>query len=275
MATLHKIFVNDYLFHLCKIDSNTFWRIKIKIQILLYGIGRASPQLVGRSLDNLKTYWPADAVFHTSHIVLKVSKVDNPRSGEQYVQRELELFAPNVDKLVVAKIDDLEAQSSVQRSILTNYTDIYEDNGKSLNNLFNQLLLLEYCEKQLIEENKYDTVVFCRDDILVKKSPMFGFPSPKGNDIIMPGFHWHRGYNDRFMLGTSEMSKLWARRIQELKKFHQSHKKLSGETLVKFTLVKNNINVLAFPRVFPRIRHNDIICRERNPLSINRPREFF
>ena len=135
---------------------------------------------MGRSLDNLKTYWPADAVFHTSHIVLKVSKVDNPRSGEQYVQRELELFAPNVDKLVVAKIDDLEAQSSVQRSILTNYTDIYEDNGKSLNNLFNQLLLLEYCEKQLIEENKYDTVVFCRDDILVKKSPMFGFQVQKG-----------------------------------------------------------------------------------------------
>ena len=227
-----------------------------------------------RSLDNLKTYWPAGTVFHTTHIILKVNVVDNPRSGEQYVQRELELFAPNVDELIVTKIDDLEAQSSVERSILKNYTDIYKDNGKSLNNLFNQLLLLEYSEMKLIEDNKYDTVVCCRDDILVKKSSMFGFASPKGNDIIMPGFHWHRGYNDRFMLGTAEVSKLWARRIQDLDKFYLSQKKLSGETLVKFTLHKNNINVLAFPRVFPRIRHNDIICRERNPLSINRPREF-
>jgi len=229
---------------------------------------------VGRSLDNLKNYWPAGTYFHTTLIILKVGVVDNPRSGEKYVQRQLEPFAQNVDELIITTIDDLEAQSSVDRSILKNYTDIYKDNGKSLNNLFNQLLLLHCAGSKLIDDQTYHTVVFCRDDILVCKSPIFGFSGPRKGNIIIPAFHWHQGYNDRFMLGTMEIAKLWTRRIHELEKFHHSRKKLSGETLVKYTLDKSNVNVLAFPRVFPRIRNNDVVCVERNPLSINRPQEF-
>jgi hypothetical protein len=203
-----------------------------------------------------------------------LKEINNPRSGEQYLQRDLQSFAPTADKLIVKTVNDLEARSSIKRSVLLNYDDIYEDNRKSLDNLFNQLLLLEYAENSLIDESVCETIVFCRDDILIKKNIFRSFVKTKACEIIIPGFHWHKGYNDRFMFGTKEVAKLWARRIENLEKFHLKQKNLSGEKLLKFTLNKKKISILALPRVFPRIRHNDILCKERNTLSINRPIEF-
>ena len=228
---------------------------------------------MARSLTNLKKYWPANTSFRTTHILLEVGKVDNPRTGEKYVQKPLKSFCKNVDQLVIKTLNDLEASAAVNRSILKNYADIYTDNRKSLNNLFNQLLLLESAESTLIDEAT-DIVVFCRDDIFVYQSPIFNFSKLTKRNIIIPGFHWHRGYNDRFMIGSQEVARIWARRIHALETFSLKQKKLSGEMLVKYTLDKTDIRVLAFPRIFPRIRSNDKECHERNPLSINRPREL-
>ena len=257
--------------HLSKILA---WSSNINVHIILYGIGRASPQHVNRSLKNLKAYWPKLTSFETTHVLLQIDTIDNPRSGEKYNQQRLEPFGENVDKLIIKTPDELEAASTVNRSILNNYRDIYEDNGKSLDNLFNQLLLLEYAGSTLIDNEVNKTFVFCRDDIMVYHSPIFNLSGLTRRNLIIPGFHWHRGYNDRFMLGSHITAGIWAHRIRGLETLYSEKRELSGETLLKYTINQNNINVLAFPRVFPRIRNNCNEVTERNPLSLNRPREF-
>ena len=76
------------------------------------------------------------------------------------------------------------------------------------------------------------------------------------------------------MLGSHITAGIWAHRIRGLETLYSKKRELSGETLLKYTINQNNINVLAFPRVFPRIRNNCNEVTERNPLSLNRPREF-
>lgn len=254
--------------------KKNLWRSDIKVKIILYGIARASPALVKENLANLQTYWPEGTIFDTRHIVLKLKEINNPRSGEKFVQTDLQLYAAITDQLIIKTVDELEELCPTKRSVLQNYEDVYEDNRKSLNNLFNQLLLLDYAVKSIISKSSHDNIVFCRDDILIKKRILTNCVLAKANEIIVPGFHWHKGYNDRFMFGTKEVAILWAGRITHLNKFYHKQKYLTGEKLVKSILDESNITILSFPRVFPRIRHNDYICKERNTMSINRPTEF-
>jgi len=88
-------------------------------------------------------------------------------------------------------------------------------------------------------------------------------------------FHWHKGFNDRFMIGAPCVARLWSSRIKHLKEYYLHDKNLSGEKLLMHYLKMQKINVLALPFIFPRIRHGDQIISEKNPYSLNRPKELY
>jgi hypothetical protein len=97
-------------------------------------------------------------------------------------------------------------------------------------------------------EKKYDYVMYIRPDVEINTlfSPLY--LNIKLNEIAIPNYDHHEGYNDRFAIVPFEKCSLYGKRINEIIDFRKNHGRIVSEKYVKFILLKyfSKINFIDF-----------------------------
>ena len=81
--------------------------------------------------------------------------------------------------------------------------------------------------------------------------------SKNKNSIVTPFWHKHRGYNDRFCIGSFNSIKYYANRLDYIYEFMNKEGSLHSERLVKFVINKFNIKNIDGNIFFCRVRANN------------------
>lgn len=127
------------------------------------------------------------------------------------------------------------------------------------NLVLNHLCALESLKRVtdmvLTSKRAYDFVIYIRPDVLLQnKLIVSDFISIKKNDIVIPDFHHWSGYNDRFAILRYESAPIYGNRIDGIVDFRQTQGCILSERYLKYTCMKNALNVILINFYFVRVR---------------------
>jgi len=119
-------------------------------------------------------------------------------------------------------------------------------------------MLREYEEQQKIQ---YERVIFSRLDVKYFKTVGEIINELALSNLYIPDFHNNYGgvmdgYNDRFAVSSRKNMDIYMRIPESLEDYQKAGNLVHGETILKWHLLKNDINVKKIPLRFSRTRSN-------------------
>ena len=235
----------------------------MRIAIVIFGIPRGSEITQPSIIKNIVK--PAETVGDVAlfgHLFLQDTIV-NPRSGEsgQLAESDYKRFS-EFSPIVERPMDVLEQWNAYD---LFKFGDIYNDNFKSVCNLFHQLHSL-YSATVQIEDYVPDVVIFARPDLLyhepLNRHQIISVQR-KPKRIYLPQWQWWNGYNDRFAICGRSAYKIYGRRIELARNYCISENSpLHAEKLLRFVLIKNNLSIRTMLQSASRVRVSNYVKEE-------------
>lgn len=249
----------------------------MRIHIAIVGINRSlrftAHSIRGRLIAPLQRLpW---VTLSTSLTLIKPpgNLVSNARSGEE---GELDNFVP--DFLPQAEVYEIE-QNQLDKDIFSRFSffdsldDPWEDNKKSLMNLFRFLMALEKTFSNLVAPLQPDVVIFLRPDLLIadRLYPIARLLHLKllstlnSSAVILPTWGRQRGLNDRFAILSSAATKLYFLRARQLSADFFKAGSPNSEKLLKNAMKHALVSSSIYSRM-PRIRIGGEIAYRDKPM---------
>tara|TARA_B100002051_G_C16728739_1_gene636880 strand:+ start:443 stop:1279 length:837 start_codon:yes stop_codon:yes gene_type:complete len=252
---------------------------KPKLLLVFYGIGRNTSSVIYNMnliKENLNNFFE----IKTAYALNKVKFINNPRTNElssvnqKGIRKSLSKM--NIKFVMDQKIYERKFNIFLKKNISNKFVDPYNDNFRTLCNLFCQLSLLDDFFREKCAKKNY-LIFTIRDDIIINNfyglfsisKILFKYP----NYAYTTSYHWHKGVNDRILIFSP-----YARRIFffRLKKFKDSLKKgnfYNSEKINMQALDSLGIKIISSPMQIIRVRSNGKIRKEYFFLRIYRFRE--
>ncbi|WP_370293006.1 hypothetical protein [Thalassolituus sp.] len=217
-----------------------------RIAIAFYGIPRSAnicfPQLASKVLKPISESFELKCFYHFYH----KTEVINPRSGEKgdFPSAWYDYFADfqgSIEKPDIC-LDEWNFEK------IKAFGDSWGDNFQSLNNLIHQLNSLHKVTERVMSSGfEYDAVLFLRPDLFYHQ----GFPvslltkATTCDDAVawVPAWQWFGGLNDRFSICSKSAVTAYGKRIESVFDYVQSHHSLHAESLLKFRLECEKVQV--------------------------------
>lgn len=118
-------------------------------------------------------------------------------------------------------------------------------------NSLRQFLFIELCNNLRIQAGHYDFIIRTRfDNILINNIPDLHQCDP--HSIYIPSGHDHPmslpgvGINDRFAFGGDSVMNIYSNKLRQIDQFMAQGKRFHPETILKWILDQNNLNIIRF-----------------------------
>ena len=152
-----------------------------------------------------------------------LKSIKNLRSQENEIKIKNNWHLFNADKLISEEPNLIFNNYSLEE-IMT-YGDIYKDNYKSIRNLIHQLFSLKKVY-EISKKNNSDLTIFARPDLYYWDSfekSIQDLLNISKDYIAIPNWQFHKGFNDRFAICTSDYSSyIYSNRINQINNYLQN-----------------------------------------------------
>ncbi|MEY4590259.1 MAG: hypothetical protein RL497_2335 [Pseudomonadota bacterium] len=188
-------------------------------------------------------------------------EIFNPRSGESGALLPDQHTLLKTDWLLLEEPEQRECV--VQFGRLKSYGDIWNDNFQSLRNLTHQLYSLNSVSQAALEWNP-NLYVFVRPDLMYHDSlemPMIQMLDNLSDVICIPNWQHWGGFNDRFSIcASANAAKAYGGRKSQAENYCIHYQRpLHSESLVKYALKTQQINVVPMSARASRVRSNGVV----------------
>lgn len=233
-----------------------------KCVLAFFGIDRnlsiTSDSISKRILHPASVYYDVESVG----FLWTPGRIDNPRSGEY-----IDLPPPQISLLPCGTYKTSpppNLSNDDQFANLLKYGDIWNDQNKSLQNLYMQLVSLSHVTSMAIRAEA-TVVVFLRPDLIYHDSfsACLKMSSSLTNScVLLPHWQPHSGFNDRFAICRGlDAIKSYGYRLEKALEFCRSTESpLHAERLLKYALAGKNVRLIDIKA--SRVRANGIIRTE-------------
>ena len=227
-----------------------------KCALVFFGIDRRLDITAPSIFKNVIA--PAEKIFDLSFFghLWALKDISNKRSGEVGELPLPRLHLLPHGKYVVEEPSAISEIDMFQR--LTEYGDFWQDDFKSLRNLYSQLTSLKYATELAIN-NAPEYVIFLRPDLVYHdnfESALRRADQAQGSLVQVPNWQGHKGLNDRFAICSGlDAIRSYGKRLEVAIKFCEERQgPIHAERLVKYALEKKNIVYERIPQRASRIR---------------------
>ena len=233
----------------------------MKIGIIFFGLPRCSaltvPSIQNFIIDELKKH----ELFIESCLSLQTS-VLNVRSDENHQIEDI-----NYDFFRSYPHQFIEPDSLLDMKLhaeLLRFGDAWEDNGASLRNLLLQLASMQKAYLNC-KKNECDFYIFVRPDLIIQDPiPLQNFISRFADKhaIMLPGWQWFKGVNDRFAIASKSAADAYGLRYDHLLSFcRNSHRPIHSERFLSSQLSSHQIIIKTCTTRMSRVRAS---CQARD-----------
>jgi hypothetical protein len=242
----------------------------MKIAIAFFGLPRCSEKSFPSIKQKIFANIPKDAEYKCFYHFYKQKEVISSRSNEQGELHESN-YAPFQNyEGILEKPEDVLPALPIEE--LKQFGDAWKNDFGSMQNLLLQLHSLKQVTK-LVENYEPDCVFYVRPD-LIYHDPIPGFyynlAFQTSNCIFLPKWQWGIGVNDRFALLNKESYQAYGNRIDEAINYCKSGPHpLHSERLLKYALLKKNVNIYILDAQASRVRVNGDIVNEKFKTNIS------
>ena len=236
---------------------------KPKAVIAFYGIDRRLDITAPSIFEQIIR--PAQEVFEVQLMahLWALPSIQNARSGEagELASPRLALLPPGYYEVE----PPLTLASEKGFQVLCRAGDFWQDDFKSLSNLYSQLVSLQ-CVTTMAMTEKPDCVIFVRPDLLYHDSlaTTLQQAAQARDTVFLPHWQPHGGFNDRFAIACGEKAILaYGNRLNAAQAYCEATASpLHAEKLVKFVLAGQGIAVRKSSTRASRVRIDGQIKRE-------------
>ena len=237
---------------------------KKKISICFFGITRDLDKTfpsIERNIIYPATKYADVKVF--CHFY-DLKEIDNIRSQEKNKITNKNWYLFKAHKLVSEKPNDIFKNYSLDN--IKKFGDDYNDHYKSIRNLIHQLFSLKKVY-ELSKSNSADLTIFVRPDLYYWDSfekNIRNLINISKDYIAIPNWQFHKGFNDRFAICTSEYaSSIYSNRIKEIDNYLIHNKRpLNAECLLFYAVSKSKAKTLLLDIKASRVRANGKMVSE-------------
>tara|TARA_A100001035_G_C27778492_1_gene500403 strand:- start:176 stop:1045 length:870 start_codon:yes stop_codon:yes gene_type:complete len=236
-----------------------------KISICFFGITRDLEKTFPSIQKNL--IYPARKLAEVKifcHFYdLKVIK--NSRSQENEIKIKNNWNLLNADKLISEEPNLIFDNYSLNE--IMKYGDIFRDDYKSIRNLIHQLFSLKKVY-EISKQNNSDLTIFARPDLYYWDSfekNIQDFLNKSKDHIAIPNWQFHRGFNDRFAICTSDYSSyIYSNRINQINNcLRNTQNSLNSEYLLFYSIFQSQAKTSLLDIKASRVRADGRIISEK------------
>ena len=241
--------------------------------LVLYGIGRSKSNI--KSL--ISFFKEIQPNINIIYVYIRIDNINNERSNEYgkisydgFEHITENIFEYNIDSTKKIKLLDFASK----------YEDGHNDNYKSISNLINQLLMLDFAYSKIKHISKNDIVIAFRDDIKFDLLSKFLFKCywkkiKKSDKLHVSAYSWHGGINDKFFIAKRDNAFKLLKRIVNLKNATRYYNHLNAEELIHYTSKLNEIKIKAIFCRVARLRISGKINWDPMRPSFTRIKDLF
>ena len=252
---------------------------KPKLLLVFYGIGRNTSSVIYNMnliKENLNNFFE----IKTAYALNKVKFINNPRTNElssvnqKGIRKSLSKM--NIKFVMDQKIYERKFNIFLKKNISNKFVDPYNDNFRTLCNLFCQLSLLDDFFREKCAKKNY-LIFTIRDDIIINNfcglfsisKILFKYP----NYAYTTSYHWHKGVNDRILIFSPYARRIFFFRLKKFKDCLKKDNFYNSEKINMQALDSLGIKIISSPMQITRVRSNGKIRKEYFFLRIYRFRE--
>lgn len=231
-----------------------------KIQVFFYGLPRGIKytfKSIDLLLGNLHN-------VHRYSVFINKTTYSNDRSQENNEKIDFSL-AKSLLQVKKQHLLSYDKDSIINHyQALKDFGNAFDDNGQSLRNLVEQLSTLKASIENYIEPNCY-AYIFARPDTLFNQPLLIDtLEHLDYKSIYVPKWQSFGGCNDRFAITKNfNAAKSYGNRIDDALDFCSlNNKPLHSESLVNFSLRRNEIAIKGIDITFSRVRNNGSVVQE-------------
>ena len=241
-----------------------------KVCIAFYGIGRNKD--LCHEISFYRRVFDKPSFVYFLH---REELIDNPRSKE--VGALDYTFIRDLGIPVVPVELDLQDPSF---NIINCSIDPHNDGRKSLTNLLKQLIILNHMSNYLNRFDNYDNFFVIRDDVkfsLFSKFILRIFPrtTKYNSEILLSGFSWHGGVNDKFFISSKHVMSIICSRIGQMHDFIEDKGYLNAEHLLRYTIKLHGLKVVPLMLNVGRVRIDGTVIWDRFLPAVSRPKDIY
>ena len=236
----------------------------IKIGVCFFGITRSVSHTIGNIEKNI--YQPLEKlgaeVKKFAHF-FELEQIENARSGETGKIDLNEADLLRLDDVFFEKPERFLSESSFE--LVKGYGDFWQDNNKSIRNLYHQLHSMKTVTQRCLEWDP-DIVLFLRPDLSYHdnfSTVLCSALKKVGSEhLFLPNWQHFDGFNDRFAIAVGrEAIKSYGLRYNNILNFCRKYDApLHSERLLKFS--SEDIRVSFIPLRASRVRVNGVVVEE-------------
>lgn len=228
----------------------------MRIGIVFFGLPRCSRMTLPTIEQYILGALPADAEVFIHSSLSYQTAITNLRSQEAgKVEAENYTFFTQYPHIFTTPEQLLDTE--LYQQLLAYGDKQWADNGASLRNLMLQLnsLRLGYLA---CRQHGCDFYLFVRPDLLIHDAiPIVDFIEKMQDEraVMLPGWQWHRGVNDRFCLATQRAADVFGLRYERMLDFCQkTGREMHSERFLAYELQVNNVVVRTCTARMSRVR---------------------
>lgn len=229
----------------------------MKIAICYFGLTRSVKKTYTSHITNIFNILKQlnidyDVFMHTwktHRNVVWDTVVDIPIDYEEY-------------KLLNPRYYQLDDQLPFLNHISENFSKYYYEHEKQIewlpSMITNHLCSLE-SQKRVTDmvhatNTNYDYVMYIRPDVNICTAITLEYFNLNSQEIAIPDFDHHEGYNDRFAIVPFASCKQYGKRIDDIIDFRRSNGRIVGEKYAKYIVMKYFTKVHFIPFIFEIVR---------------------
>lgn len=242
----------------------------MKIAIAFFGLPRCSEKSFPSIEQKIFANIPKGAEYKCFYHFYEQKEVISSRSNEQGELHESN-YAPFQNyEGILEKPEDVLPTLPIEE--LKQFGDAWKNDFGSMRNLLLQLHSLKEVTK-LVENYNPDCVFFVRPDLIYHdniQSYYYELVTSIPKSVFLPKWQWGIGVNDRFALLNKESYQAYGNRIDEAINYCTSGPHpLHSERLLKYALLKKNVNIYILDAQASRVRVNGDVVKEKFGTNIS------